>query len=65
VGGKVLFADGKDADGNEIASDTPKKAPVIKSLTVETFGIDYGMPETNDVFDAYAWMLQQYGIMGY
>ena len=55
----------KDADGNTIASDTPKKAPVITSLSVETFGIDYGVPETNDVFDAYTWMLQQYGIMGY
>ena len=55
----------KDADGNEIASDTPKKAPVITKVTVETFGIDYGVPQTNDVFDVYTWMLQQYGIMGY
>lgn len=54
-----------DADGETIASDTPKKAPVITSLSVETFGIDYGIPETNDIFDVYTWMLQQYGIMGY
>lgn len=54
-----------DEDGETIASDTPKKAPVIKSLSVETFGIDYGIPKTNDVFDAYTWMLQQYGVAGY
>ena len=52
----------KDKDGNEIQSDTPKKQPVIKSLSVETYGIDYGMPKTMDVFDAYAWMMQQYGL---
>ena len=50
----------KDKDGNEIQSDTPKKQPVVKSITVETFGVDYGIPETIDVFDAYSWMLQQY-----
>ena len=55
----------KNDDGETIASDTPKKAPVIKSLSVETFGIDYGVPDTNDVFDVYTWMMQQYGIMGY
>lgn len=52
----------KDADGKEIASDTPKEKPVIKSVTVETYGVDYGIPETIDVFDAYGWLLQQYGL---
>lgn len=55
----------KDEAGNTIQSDTPKKQPVIKSLSVETYGIDYGVPTTNDVFDAYSWLLQQYGMMGY
>jgi len=55
----------KDKEGNTIQSDTPKKQPVIKSLSVETYGVDYGVPETVDVFDAYSWMLQQYGLMGY
>lgn len=55
----------KDADGKEIQSDTPKKQPIIKSITVETYGVDYGIPKTLDVFDAYSWMLQQYGMMGY
>ncbi len=55
----------KDSDGNEIASDKPKKAPVIKSITVETYGVDYGIPETVEEFDMNAWytnyLKQQYG----
>lgn len=51
----------KDEDGNEIASDKPKKAPVIKSITVETYGVDYGIPETVDVFDYYSWLMKNYG----
>ena len=35
----------KDEDGNEILSDTPKEQPVITSITVETYGVDYGAPE--------------------
>lgn len=55
----------KDKDGNTIKSDTPKKQPVIKSISVETYGVDYGAPETIEVFDLYTWMMQQYGIAGY
>lgn len=55
----------KDSDGNEIASDKPKKAPVIKSIAVETYGVDYGIPETVEEFDMNAWytnfLMQQYG----
>ena len=55
----------KDSDGNEIASDKPKKAPVIKSIIVETYGVDYGIPETVEEFDMNAWytnfLMQQYG----
>lgn len=54
-----------DEDGNTIQSDTPKKQPVIKSISVETYGVDYGIPETVDVFDYYSWMMQQYGMTGY
>ena len=50
-----------DEDGNEIASDTPVEKPVITSITVETYGVDYGIPETLDVFDYYSWLMQQYG----
>lgn len=52
----------KDKEGNTIQSDKPKKDVVIKSVTVETYGVDYGIPETVDVFDVYSWMMQQYGL---
>ena len=49
-----------DEDGNEIDSDTPVEDVVITSISVETYGIDYGIPETVEVFDAYSWLLYQY-----
>lgn len=52
----------KDEDGNTISSDKPKKAPVIKSIRVETYGVDYGAPTTVDVFNYNTWLMQQYGI---
>lgn len=39
--------------------DRPVEPPVIESATVEVFGVDYGMPETQTPFDAYSWMMQQ------
>ena len=53
----------KDKDGNEIASDTPKKQPVITSVSVETYGVDYGVPETVEPFDLTSLFSQQY--LGY
>ena len=41
----------EDEDGNQIASDTPKEEPVIKSITVETYGMDYGAPDVVKTFD--------------
>ena len=55
----------KDENDQTIASDTPKEQPVIKSISVETYGVDYGTPKTHDVFDAYSWLMQQYGMMAY
>lgn len=55
----------KDKDGNKISSDTPKNAPVIKSVTVETYGVEYGIPQTVQEFDMNSWyynyLMQQYG----
>lgn len=53
----------KDKDGNEIESDTPKKQPVITSVSVETYGVDYGAPETVEPFDLTSLFSQQY--LGY
>ena len=50
----------KDEEGNTIASDTPKEKPVMKSLRVETFGVDYGMPKTEEPFDYYSWLMSSY-----
>lgn len=50
----------KDEQGNEISSDMPKEKPVIKSITVETYGVDYGMPETMEPFNYYNWLMQNY-----
>ncbi len=51
----------KDKDGETIASDTPKKAPKIKSVSVETYGVDYGIPKTVEPFDYTSWLMEQYG----
>ena len=51
----------KDANGNDVtAPNTPKEKPVISSLKVETYGVDYGLPQTLDVFDYNSWLMQQY-----
>ena len=49
-----------DEEGNQIASDTPVNKPVITKMTVETFGVDYGEPETVEPFDYTSWMMEQY-----
>lgn len=48
----------KDEEGNTISSDTPKEKPVITSIRVETYGVDYGMPETEEPFNYYNWLMQ-------
>lgn len=38
----------------------PVNPPVIKSVRVETYGVDYGMPETEEPFDYYNYIMSQY-----
>lgn len=56
----------KKAEGSEDSEDaevsTPVNPPVIKSITVETYGIDYKKPKTLKPFDYTAWLYSQYGI---
>lgn len=40
--------------------DKPVNPPVITSIAVETFGVDYGMPEVQDAFDVQNWLMQRY-----
>lgn len=48
----------KDEEGNAISSDMPKEKPVITKITVETYGVDYDMPETQEPFNYYNWLMQ-------
>lgn len=50
----------KDEDGNTITSDTPIEKPVITSIRVETYGVDYGMPKTVEPFNYYNWLMSNY-----
>ena len=55
----VQTRDQNTTDENLVA-DRPIDPPVIKSITVDTKGVDYGMPETEEPFDYYNYMMQQY-----
>ena len=52
----------KDAEGNEISSDKPVTDVVINNITVDTYGVDYGVPETMEPFNYYNWLMQYYGL---
>ena len=51
---------GEDTGNTEVS--TPVNPPKITSIKVETFGIDYGLPETLEPFDYTSWIYSQYGI---
>lgn len=53
-------SDGEENTSSEVS--TPVNPPVITSLNVETYGVDYGLPETLTPFDYQTWMYKQYGI---
>ncbi len=50
----------RDSDDENLTADKPIDPPVIKSITVDTFGEDYGEPETVEPFDYNSWLMQQY-----
>ncbi len=56
----TVAEDQKDIEGAEVS--TPVNAPKVTSIRVETYGIDYGLPETLTPFDYTSWFYQQYGI---
>ena len=43
-----------------LTKDRPVNPPSIKSIRVETYGVDYGMPETLEPFNYYNWLMQNY-----
>ena len=58
---EVKAADDAEESGNTEVS-TPVNPPKITSLKVETYGVDYGLPETLEPFDYMTWMYKQYGL---
>ncbi len=48
-------------DENDEASE-PVNNIVIKTVTVETYGIDYGKPKTIEPWNYYTWLNKMYGI---
>lgn len=58
-----LAKETNEQTGEETTTDKPINPPVITHMSVETFGIDYGMPETLTPFDAQSWFMQNYGMM--
>lgn len=51
--------DSSDSDDG-LTDDKPIDPPVITSIRVETYGIDYGKPETQEPFDYYSYLMSQY-----
>ena len=59
---EVEIQTSNDEESSTTSTDTPVNPPVITSIRVDTFGIDYGIPETREPFDINSWyMSQQYG----
>ena len=63
---KAADTDEETTDSTESSEETEKSTPVndviITKVTVETYGIDYGKPETLEPWNYYDWIYQTYGI---
>lgn len=51
----------RDSKDTKKTADKPVTPVKIKTIRVETFGSDYGMPNTLKPFDYYSYMMSQYG----
>ena len=63
---KIEEVEVKVADDSETTGNTEKSVPVnnviIDSISVDTQGIDYGLPETLTPFNYQTWLYKQYGL---
>ena len=50
----------RESNQEGLTADKPIDPPVIKSIRVDTFGVDYGTPETVEPFDYYSYLMSQY-----
>ena len=48
-------------DSNSSEKSIPVQDVIISNVSVDTFGVDYGMPETVEPFDATTWLYKNYG----
>lgn len=49
--------------GESSKTTKPVNPPIIESVTVDTFGVEYGDPETHETFDVNSYLIQKiYGI---
>ena len=55
---KSSSEDGSDSSSS--SSEKPVNPPVISKMTVDTFGVDYGMPKTEKPFDYTSWLMKKY-----
>jgi len=56
---EVETRENTSSQDSNLTKDRPTNPPVIKSISVDTKGIDYGMPTTVEPFDYYSYMMQQ------
>lgn len=50
----------KDENGNALTADMPKNKPVITSISIETYNVNYGQPETIEPFNYYDYLMKYY-----
>ncbi len=55
----------RETNDENLTADKPVDPPVINSITVDTFGIDYGLPEILEPFDYSSYLMSQYGGSSY
>lgn len=52
----------KPVESQDEEASEPLNDIVIKSVTVETYGVDYGKPKTVEPWNYYNWLYEMYGI---
>ena len=52
--------DDNDSSSSNQEVSTPVDPPIIESITVETYGVDYGKPTTLEPFNYYNYIMSQY-----
>ena len=52
----------KENSSSNTTEETPKQDVIIKSVSVDTHGVDYGNPETMEAFNYTKWLYNLYGI---